>query len=211
MNDRTMAELAKEQVRVFGDDLIVPLDCAESIVGTLHHLRLKVNTDKTFLRGKFRESCGVDAYDGHDVTSVSILEVPNMAKPGSIVSSVDVHNNLCDRGWYETAAYIQRTAIDAGARNVASITDGSGAFGWLPNFVSDLVRLKTKWDHARMVRVTRCLRLNVETTVVPSEGEPALLQYFTEAAKVVRSGFSTLHYHVRRARTKLRLGWVSLT
>lgn len=55
-------------VYVFGDDIIVPTECALDIISTLHSVGLKVNMDKTFIHGSFRESCGTDAFNGFDVT-----------------------------------------------------------------------------------------------------------------------------------------------
>jgi hypothetical protein len=205
-----LADLAKEQVRVFGDDLIIPTDCAGSIVDALHALGLKVNLDKTFLTGRFRESCGVDAYAGQDVTTISVLDAPKQAKPGSIVSSVDVHNNLCTKGYYHTAAYIQNAVKREGIKLIPNVSHGSGSFGWYPNYITSEAPLKGKFCRNTQVWLTRCLHLVVKTSVSPSVGTAALLQYFTEVTEVVKSEFSSLHYHVRRAKSSLKLGWVVL-
>lgn len=52
---------------VFGDDLIVPTEHAESVVAALAWAGFKVNKEKTFLRGSFRESCGGDYFLGYPV------------------------------------------------------------------------------------------------------------------------------------------------
>jgi len=210
VSEEVMRQLGKEKVRVFGDDLIVPDDCAGAIVDALHALGLRVNPDKTFLTGKFRESCGVDAYDGHDVTTISVLDAPNQTKPGSVVSSVDVHNNLCKGGYYWAAAYVQKTVISKGIKHIPQISHGSGSFGWFPNYISPDVLLRSKFDADLQVRKTRCLSLVTKVCVAPSEGTAALLQYFTEAARYVKSEYSTLHYHLQRAKSSLRLSWVVL-
>jgi hypothetical protein len=57
-------------VFVFGDDIIVPSKCAEFIINDLESFGLLVNKEKSFWRGLFRESCGVDAFNGVDVTPV---------------------------------------------------------------------------------------------------------------------------------------------
>jgi hypothetical protein len=53
---------------VFGDDIIVPAMACERIIDVLEGYGLLVNRTKTFYRGGFRESCGVDAFNGVDVT-----------------------------------------------------------------------------------------------------------------------------------------------
>jgi len=55
-------------VFVFGDDLIVPSQCASGVCEDLESFGLCVNKEKSFWRGAFRESCGVDAYNGINVT-----------------------------------------------------------------------------------------------------------------------------------------------
>lgn len=52
---------------VFGDDIICPAEHAEAVIQALIHLGMRVNTKKTFLAGRFFESCGTDWHDGHDV------------------------------------------------------------------------------------------------------------------------------------------------
>lgn len=52
---------------VFGDDIIVNREDASDVVATLELLGFSVNENKTFLAGKFYESCGVDVYSGVNV------------------------------------------------------------------------------------------------------------------------------------------------
>jgi hypothetical protein len=55
---------------VFGDDIIVPTEAAQFVIDDLESFGLLVNRTKSFWRGGFRESCGVDAFNGIDVTPV---------------------------------------------------------------------------------------------------------------------------------------------
>jgi hypothetical protein len=55
------------QVSVFGDDIIVPTEMAQDLILVLKACGLKTNTDKTFISGPFRESCGSDYFNGHNV------------------------------------------------------------------------------------------------------------------------------------------------
>lgn len=59
--------LAKKNVAVYGDDLIVPQDCYKSLVQNLDYIGFKTNESKSFFSGNFFESCGSDFYDGVDV------------------------------------------------------------------------------------------------------------------------------------------------
>lgn len=59
--------------RVYGDDIIIPSDCLVDMESNLRLLGFRVNEDKTYGPPyRFRESCGVDAYDGVDVTPMRI-------------------------------------------------------------------------------------------------------------------------------------------
>jgi hypothetical protein len=57
-------------VFVFGDDIEVPTECAQGVIDDLESFGLLVNKEKSFFNGFFRESCGVDAFNGTDVTPV---------------------------------------------------------------------------------------------------------------------------------------------
>jgi hypothetical protein len=52
---------------VYGDDIIVRKAFAQKVLAMLKHYGFDANTDKTFLEGPFRESCGADWFNGEDV------------------------------------------------------------------------------------------------------------------------------------------------
>lgn len=55
---------------VFGDDIVVRSDTYDRVIHLLDLLGFKVNADKSFNRGPFRESCGCDYFKGHMVRGV---------------------------------------------------------------------------------------------------------------------------------------------
>lgn len=57
-------------VFVFGDDIIIPSEATEIVINDLESFGLRVNRTKSFWRGAFRESCGVDAFNGVNITPV---------------------------------------------------------------------------------------------------------------------------------------------
>lgn len=59
-----------EDVAIYGDDLVVPTESFETIVRVLEFCGFKVNTEKSFSSGYFRESCGQDAFNGVSVTPI---------------------------------------------------------------------------------------------------------------------------------------------
>lgn len=63
-------ELSKNggSVAVFGDDIIVKREISLQVIDALQWCGFKVNTEKTFLTGRFFESCGAHYFDGELVT-----------------------------------------------------------------------------------------------------------------------------------------------
>jgi len=61
---------AETEVCCYGDDLIFPSSCSDLVTRTLEFLGFKVNTKKTFGSGLFRESCGADFFNGHNVRPI---------------------------------------------------------------------------------------------------------------------------------------------
>jgi len=55
---------------VFGDDIICPKRLTMDVLRLLDLLGFRVNRDKSFVEGPFRESCGADYYEGSNVRGV---------------------------------------------------------------------------------------------------------------------------------------------
>jgi hypothetical protein len=174
---------ASKEVQVFGDDIIVPIDSVDNTLAALSHLGLKVNPNKTFRTGRFRESCGVDAFDGNDVTKVSVLTMPVVSKPESVVSSLDSHNNFFMRGYYTTSDYIQRAVASLKRYRFFKVSAGSGSIGWFSHEGWDPGDAKRRWNpdlHRLEYRVTR---LSGRALRKLTDGRSMVLQYFTEVAR----------------------------
>jgi hypothetical protein len=64
---RSASFLSPGLFSVFGDDIVIQSKFADRLLRLLKLLGFKRNPDKTFLSGTFRESCGMDFYQGHNV------------------------------------------------------------------------------------------------------------------------------------------------
>jgi len=97
-------------VRVYGDDIIVPVDFVPSVIEQLEAFGFKVNSSKSFWTGKFRESCGKDYYDGTDVSLVRLRRgIPTLrTETDEIVSFVEFRNHLYKHGYWLTVAELDR-------------------------------------------------------------------------------------------------------
>lgn len=98
---------AAGKVRVFGDDIIIPggftLWYLERI---MQSLQLKVNMAKTHHHGLFRESCGMDAYAGYEVTPVYLASLTPGRKAESILSWIDVSNSFHRNGYWNLSTWM---------------------------------------------------------------------------------------------------------
>ncbi len=95
-------------VRVYGDDIIVPTDYVLSVIEHLELFGYKVNSSKSFWIGKFRESCGKEYYDGHDVSISRVRRMfPTKRKDvQEIISLVALRNLLYKAGLWQSAGYL---------------------------------------------------------------------------------------------------------
>jgi len=99
---------AANLVTVYGDDLIVPDADAAAIADHLQKYYCKVNMSKSFWTGRFRESCGMDAFAGEEVTPTYLREMPpSDRRDGSaLVSWMATSNLFYKRGYWRTSLYL---------------------------------------------------------------------------------------------------------
>jgi len=96
------------KVRVYGDDIIVPVDCAVQVIETLESFGMKVNRSKSFWTGKFRESCGKEYYDGEDVSIVRVRRMPPASPEDApeVISWVSMSNLMFASGLWRTTKWL---------------------------------------------------------------------------------------------------------
>lgn len=99
-------ERASRRVTVFGDDIIVPREHHTSVCDILARVGLKVNHDKTYSEGNFRESCGMDAFRGDDVTPPYLREGVKCDRLSQLGSLVSVRNNFYTKGFWHVAYWL---------------------------------------------------------------------------------------------------------
>jgi len=107
--DQTLESIAA-QVRVFGDDIVCPVTWVVPLTELLTLCGLKVNSGKSFSHGKFRESCGLYAYKGHDVTPFRIRKTLSLVDGASHVSWLQGAYNAHIKGLWNTSQYMESQA-----------------------------------------------------------------------------------------------------
>lgn len=98
------------KVRVYGDDIVVPIEYLPSVSEVFSDLGWKINQSKTFGTGKFRESCGGDYWNGHDVTPVRVRYpiATNRRQINETESLVSLRNQLYNAGYWGSAGHLDQ-------------------------------------------------------------------------------------------------------
>jgi hypothetical protein len=96
------------RVRVYGDDIVVPTALVHDVISQLEAFGLKVNANKTYRTGRFRESCGGDYYSGHWVTPVRVRRLlpESRVDTKGVISAVSLRNQLYFAGYWRTVKWM---------------------------------------------------------------------------------------------------------
>jgi hypothetical protein len=165
------------EVAVFGDDLVVPMDSRSLCCSALEVLHFKVNTAKSYWNGNFRESCGVDAYRGVDITPV-YWRSPTTDDPESIVSALEVRNSFYKRGYWATAEHIASTIRRKG---FPTVKVDSGVTGFAAFAGASLCGLKRRVNQYLQRDEVLVMGVSSRREISEIVDDSVLLQYFTEA------------------------------
>jgi hypothetical protein len=106
--DRNQLNRFRHKVRVFGDDIIIPVDFVQSVVLSLETFGFKVNENKSFWTGRFRESCGREYFDGFDVSIVKVRDIfpARRSDVQRVISLVSLRNQLWKEGYESTVEWL---------------------------------------------------------------------------------------------------------
>lgn len=134
-----------DQVIAYGDDLIFPSEFNDLVQRTLEFLGFKVNPEKTFGKGSFRESCGVDCFlghnvrpiffrsDHHDFETICYIYANSISRWASRRYGGVARDSRCFPAWL-------RCLLAVKPSNRHRIPDGFGDVGFISN-----------WDEARPI------------------------------------------------------------
>lgn len=192
------------QVRVYGDDIIVPVEYAESVMRTLEDFSFRVNKHKSFWSGNFRESCGKDYWEGTDVTTIKCrTQLPSSRRDvKEIVSTVSLRNQLSKAGFVSTVQFLDELL--------------EGILGFFPEVAETSPLLgrvvENPLEGSRLSRDTqspekRGWTVNSKPPVSPLEGPGALLKYFLNAGDKPSADEKHLERSGRPLAVNIKLGW----
>lgn len=191
-------------IRVFGDDIIIEKRYFPAFAEWIESCGLKINHDKTFSTGNFRESCGMDSYEGHKVTPVYLRHDPLQiaTDASSFVGTLSTCNQLWLGGMYATSDVL-KGLLDR-VRTLPLVNQDSPGLGYF-----------TRQDLCERQRWSNTLHRYEVKTYVPTpvrekdeiDGYPALFKFFHSPCS---GEFDPNHLvsSVRRFNMSLRKRWV---
>ncbi|DAD52091.1 TPA_asm: RNA-directed RNA polymerase [ssRNA phage Gephyllon.3_18] len=202
-------------VYVYGDDLVVPSANATAVAEALQKYNCKVNTNKTFFRGSFRESCGVDAFRGEEVTPFYLTQLRprNRRDVKSLISWVSAGQNAYKRGFWKTAAHLWRRV----EQHLGPLPYGGQDFSGLCRISflgpESIGRFTDRWNYQTQRREVKAwvpIGVTVQSDI---DGFAALAKSFHKMRRskwAYREKKDVLSSHVLRNATALRRSWVPL-
>ena len=205
--------------RIFGDDIIIPVDSIRILYSALSSCGLKVNVGKSYSTGFFREACGMDAYAGLDVTPAYVRRIYNSSRPSSLQAVVDCSNNLFVRGFWHTAQALVKTVPVAEYKLLAyrpprdddyfvkreGSAKGDGAVSLASFSGEGREHLSSRFNSHLHKTEHACIMVKSKTTKTQSDGTAGLIQFFNEEPDPL-SNYSS--GQVQRVSLKKKRGWV---
>lgn len=195
----------RSQVRVFGDDIIIPAHGYARLVRAMTLLQLKVNVAKSYANGHFRESCGVDGYLGYDVTPVKPKTLV-ADSPAACQAVVDNSNNLFLKGYWNASTACFDLLPARLRRGIRIVGPTAAGFRGLASYSgSDERHLIKRWNSRLHRYEVRVWTLSIRTQERPRNGLPALLDFF--ASKHNHEHARTVSQYADVRNTRIGVRW----
>jgi hypothetical protein len=137
---------AVRNVWVYGDDIIVPSEYVPAVFQILENVGLKANRSKSFWKGMFRESCGMHAFNGADVTPTYLRSLKS--DPESLASVMASARALDMKGYSACSEWLYGH-LEKALKTKLPISPRTEVFArWCPETsVSELVSLNQSLGH----------------------------------------------------------------
>lgn len=135
-------------VSVYGDDIVVPASTAAGVMEDLEAYGLRVNHNKSFTTGLFRESCGGDYYKGEDITPAYVRQWDHTGTSREakfVAASVSLSNQFYMKGLWHASQYIRDFVECRYRKRLPRTVHPVGGLTW----ASRLFDVGLKWDTKR--------------------------------------------------------------
>lgn len=139
-------------VWVYGDDIIVPTYLYEVVTRYLPMFGMKINKSKSFANSHFRESCGMHAFKGVDITPTMFKNIVKFPpRNEDLVSALENEAALFKKGFLKTASFVRSQILhfrQFGAKYFPTVESDSPILGWIreKGEAQPGVRLPARWN-----------------------------------------------------------------
>jgi hypothetical protein len=205
LDSRTVKQF-KNRVRVYGDDIIVPVNYVQSVVDVLSAFGSKVNVDKSFWTGTFRESCGKEYYAGFDVSIVKVRNnFPTHRKHATeVISMISLRNQLYWSGYWQTCKWLDERIRDL-IRHFPVVLPSSPVHGRQSCLGFETQRIGDKLHDPQV-------KGYVVSSIIPKDnldGYGALLKFFLKRGGLPSADRKHLERAGRPHAVSIKLRWAS--
>jgi hypothetical protein len=206
---RALRNSALSAVYVYGDDLIIRSKDYAPVLLALPTVGLMFNESKCCTAGSFRESCGVDAYNGVNVTPLRIkkvYETHRNVRAETFVAYTAYSNALYARGYKRVASHLASLVENRiGPLPITYRQEGYLSLIRPVRTIQPGPRSQVRYNTELMRFEIRAWTLLVPSMTVPSNDWSMVLRRFTSPSDWSDPGT----FAVPR-RSRLHRGWSSL-
>jgi len=157
-------ERSHPEVYVYGDDIVLRSDLFDLVARGLESVGLKVNRDKSYWIGPFRESCGGDFHLGVDVTPVRVRKFLSKSRT-SIMTNADLVNSFITKfGYSDSTSLVSVIETEGGYVYPRSELQLPAVIRTAPSASNDVFfkRRFNKDLQREEYRILRCISLSKE-------------------------------------------------
>lgn len=203
------------KVRVYGDDIVVPVEYVRPVIDALEAFGLVVNHRKSFWTGRFRESCGGDYYAGEWVTPVRLRhDLPqSRADISGLVGLASFRNLLYWNGFWKTAAAIDERLVSL-TKGHWSVVDVTAKGIGRESVLSYRTPLSTQRDRVMRLHPTlhtplvRGIRVRETVPMSRATGTGALMKFMLKRGLQPFQDTEHLERQGRPQAVGIKLGWI---
>nr|QDH86777.1 MAG: RNA-dependent RNA polymerase [Leviviridae sp.] len=172
----------------------------------LEHFGARVGRQKSFWTGRFRESCGKEYYNGHDVSIVKVRKVfpSHRQHVAEVQSIVSLRNQFYEHGCWSTAGWLDGQ-IKKVLKYFPNVLPTSSALGRV-SFLGYLQERECEHLHRPLVKA------HVVSSVSPRDpldGTGALLKYFLKRGSEPAFDGRHLERAGRPRTVRIKTRWVT--
>jgi hypothetical protein len=176
-----------DSIYVYGDDIVCHVELVDAVYNYLPKFGMKLNKQKSYYKSYFRESCGVHAYYGLEITPVYFKNTPNInMNEQQFVGLLFTEAQLFRKGYVHTAALLRAKIrkYNKWGFDLPFVRPKSPMLGFIRDKASHSIRnfnyKKRRWDQATQSFVYKVkVMVSILDALPPIKQDEGLLRWKT--------------------------------